>query len=124
MSNNDQACTALLPCPFCNGAAVILTQWLKVSEGFLVKCSGCSITMTGWDSSEEAAITAWNTRIGPKLVPDLAFIAYANTPIGKNLTMRDNWWSEEMYETREQIAEHAYHAGVRYVTNTINGLIK
>lgn len=44
---------------------------------------------------------------------DAAFELHANSPIGKNLTRRDNWSDHpEMPESREQIAQSAFSAGM------------
>jgi hypothetical protein len=42
-----------------------------------------------------------------------AFERYAKSAIGKNLTRRDNWYSTEMPETREEVARSAFKAGLR-----------
>jgi Lar family restriction alleviation protein len=54
--------SSLKPCPFCGRKASILTQWLKVCDGFFVKCDSCAVTMTGQGSTERGAIDAWNQR--------------------------------------------------------------
>ena len=41
----------------------------------------------------------------------LAFEWFASSQIGKNLTRRDNWYSNEMPQTREEIAAAAFRAG-------------
>lgn len=55
----------LKPCPFCGGAAVIVTNYMG---GVKIRCknaSACSITQEWWDD-EEDAFKAWNKRAEPK----------------------------------------------------------
>lgn len=50
-----------------------------------------------------------------------AFEGYSKSSIGKNLTRRDNWYSNEMPETREEVARDAFRAGFRATQQATKG---
>ncbi len=57
---------ALLPCPFCGGATVLIMETLNIDGGrvgnpYRITCNHCFVS-TGQYVTEAEAITAWNTR--------------------------------------------------------------
>jgi len=53
------------PCPFCGSTDIKVTSEGSQFEGFwsVAKCVKCGASVSGKDSSEKAAIEAWNRRV-------------------------------------------------------------
>lgn len=56
----------LLPCPFCGGSKLEIVHYLG---GYRVKCLGCECE-SGYHSTEDKAMDAWNRRAQLKLEPE------------------------------------------------------
>ena len=60
--------TKLIPCPFCGGVDIVISEWPITISGWYVLCKTCGANIndhayTGAPlKTKEAAIKAWNTR--------------------------------------------------------------
>lgn len=57
--------TKSLPCPFCGGDKIVLTDSFFEPKTWQIYCLDCGATFQRFErfNSEEEAITTWNTRI-------------------------------------------------------------
>ena len=52
-----------LPCPFCGGNKVLISQTLdQKAPNWFAACHRATCAFTGYSSTEAEALTAWNTR--------------------------------------------------------------
>lgn len=58
---NVDSAPALLPCPFCDGSDLLLTDQLSEDREWNVFCHDCG-GGSGWKRERQNAIMAWNTR--------------------------------------------------------------
>ena len=60
MTTPPPAAEALLPCPFCNGAAEIVTG--PIADRYGARCTSCDVWRDDRSKTKADAIAAWNTR--------------------------------------------------------------
>lgn len=59
----DKATHTPLPCPFCGGNKVLISQTLdQKAPNWFAACHRATCAFTGYSSTEAEALTAWNTR--------------------------------------------------------------
>ena len=80
----DKVTEALLPCPFCGGEAIILTD-----GRCRVRCSKCYVTMPGVHRIEkEKAVNDWNRRTALR---SGELVVVESIPLAKRHNSEDGW---------------------------------
>lgn len=69
----ETAQAELLPCPFCGGSKILVSQTIdQAAPNWYATCHRTTCAFTGYSSTEAEAVEAWNTRHRTQALADAA----------------------------------------------------